>query len=310
MAFATVNTGAKTNTAAYNGFDENRLTQSFSVPYLANHRCSILGESSAMPVVFQNVSAWVWDSTSNANVSVQFLIADDRQGLNEALSLPFTVPSSASKSTKSVSKTSLISANETFYYGFINKTSGYGNQYFGAGSGLLRTSAAGNYFDGWATANTFDNKALYGSVTYNTAPEQVTGLTILSLNPGEVLLDWNDPNNGGTAITGYRVQYREPEEMTWQTLNVATTYSTATLTGFTPGKIYQFRVAARNAVTDDLGVTYAGLYSSSVSIRVMRGVKVSDGAGNWTDGQIKVADGTGGWTFGNILISDGAGDWV
>ncbi|MFN9369178.1 MAG: fibronectin type III domain-containing protein [Planctomycetia bacterium] len=61
----------------------------------------------------------------------------------------------------------------------------------------------------------------------------------------QVSLTWTAPPNGGSAITGYRVEYRSSGGSTWTPGGTSTTTS-ATVTGLTNGVSYVFRVAAVN----------------------------------------------------------------
>ncbi len=73
------------------------------------------------------------------------------------------------------------------------------------------------------------------------APSGLTGA------PGnsEVTLTWTTPDNGGSAITGYRVDTRTGDS-DWTSTTTGTD-TTHTVTGLTNGTGYQFRVAALNA---------------------------------------------------------------
>ena len=82
-----------------------------------------------------------------------------------------------------------------------------------------------------------------------TVPDAPTGFTALAVSPTSVNLNWSPPqNNGGSPITGYRIDYRIAPSSTYSilvTLNNVTTY---THTGLTTGKTYIYRVYAINAI--------------------------------------------------------------
>ena len=76
---------------------------------------------------------------------------------------------------------------------------------------------------------------------------------------GQVTVTWTAPtNDGGSAITGYSVQYSSDGGSTWQTASCSGTATSCTITGLTNGTGYIFKVAATNS----LGT---GSYSSNSS---------------------------------------------
>ena len=94
-------------------------------------------------------------------------------------------------------------------------------------------------------------------LTPRTVPGGVTGLAGTTGN-GQVTLAWVAPiSNGGSAISDYRVEYSSNSGTSWTTfVHVASTATSATVTGLTNGTSYLFRVAAMNAA--GLGA-YTGL---------------------------------------------------
>ena len=66
---------------------------------------------------------------------------------------------------------------------------------------------------------------------------------------GTVNLSWSAPaSNGGSAVTGYRVQYRPADDPNaWTVFGSTVTTTNVTVTGLTNGTAYVFRVAASNA---------------------------------------------------------------
>ena len=83
----------------------------------------------------------------------------------------------------------------------------------------------------------------------NTAPGAPTGLAATG-GQGRIDLSWTAPSNdGGTAVTGYRIEV-SPDGQSWND-RVADTSSTATSyahTGLAPGTTRHYRVSAINAV--------------------------------------------------------------
>ncbi len=80
-------------------------------------------------------------------------------------------------------------------------------------------------------------------------PGTPTSLTATTASPTQVNLSWSPPtNNGGSAITGYKIEAKKGSG-SYETL-VANTQSTATSfihTGLTKGTVYYYRVSAINS---------------------------------------------------------------
>ena len=80
-------------------------------------------------------------------------------------------------------------------------------------------------------------------------PGSPIGFTATAASPTQVNLSWSPPtNNGGSAVTGYKIEVKKGTE-SYETL-VSNTQSTATSfshTGLTKGSIYYYRVSAINA---------------------------------------------------------------
>jgi hypothetical protein len=128
-------------------------------------------------------------------------------------------------------------------------------------SGYTGSNASGYFIGGQLT--TLDSS---GSGTWN-GQIYVSGSALLppgdpefeEITPGNasVHLLWIAPDNHGSAITDYVVQYSSNSGSTWTTFAHGTSTDTSTtVTGLTNGTAYIFRVAAVNAVG-------TGSYSSS-----------------------------------------------
>ena len=81
-----------------------------------------------------------------------------------------------------------------------------------------------------------------------TVPDPPTGLTATPISPTSVSLAWIPPqNNGSSAITGYKIEYKTPpaDYSVLVTLGNVTKYNQ---TGLTTGKSYIYRVSAINSV--------------------------------------------------------------
>lgn len=82
-----------------------------------------------------------------------------------------------------------------------------------------------------------------------TAPDQPTGVTAIAVSPTSINLNWSPPqNNGGSPITGYRIDYRIAPSSTYSTLATLNNVTTYTHTSLTTGKTYIYRVYAINAI--------------------------------------------------------------
>ncbi|MDE1812870.1 MAG: fibronectin type III domain-containing protein, partial [Thaumarchaeota archaeon] len=92
--------------------------------------------------------------------------------------------------------------------------------------------------------------ATTSSGTVATVPQPPTGLTATVASSSEIDLSWTAPaNNGGSAITGYKVE-RSPDGTNWSTIqsNTGSTATTYSDTGLTSSTTYTYRVSAINSV--------------------------------------------------------------
>jgi len=112
----------------------------------------------------------------------------------------------------------------------------------------------------------------YGGIAYYTAPGSVTDLAVASKTDTTATLSWSQPTStGGTAITGYWVE--------WSSNNFATTYQQTTVgtgtgvtvTGLAASTAYKFRVYAMNVVTDNstaLGGAVSNVATATTNVTV------------------------------------------
>src|SRR3989454_637216 len=88
------------------------------------------------------------------------------------------------------------------------------------------------------------------AATLAVAPSPPTGLAASASSSSQISLSWTAPtDNGGSAITGYKIERSTDGGTTWRTLvantgNTATTYSD---TGLTHTTTYTYRVSAINS---------------------------------------------------------------
>ena len=82
-------------------------------------------------------------------------------------------------------------------------------------------------------------------VTAPSAPAAPTG----TVGDGQVVLSWNEPATGGSAITDYVIEFSSNDGNSWTVLNDGVNVSRVlTVSGLTNGQGYRFRVSAVNAV--------------------------------------------------------------
>jgi hypothetical protein len=105
----------------------------------------------------------------------------------------------------------------------------------------------GVQYESWAiTAISFKEAASEEA----TEPGQVTGLAATAVSQSQISLSWTAPSNGGSPITGYKIERESPTGGGFSTL-VATTGSTNTSyadTGLTANTEYNYKVSAINAI--------------------------------------------------------------
>src|SRR5437899_6680188 len=89
------------------------------------------------------------------------------------------------------------------------------------------------------------------ATTFAVAPSPPTGLAATAASSSQINLSWNAPaDNGGSAITGYKIERSSNGGTTW-TILVANTGSAATTysdTGLTHTTTYAYRISAINSI--------------------------------------------------------------
>ncbi len=90
-----------------------------------------------------------------------------------------------------------------------------------------------------------------------TPPSAPTNLTAISKHT-TIILSWNAPYNGGSAITDYIIQYRKGDDEFKTFKDNTSTKTSVTVTGLTNDVSYDFRVAAKNKMN-------TGAWSSTFS---------------------------------------------
>src|SRR5437867_6143423 len=106
------------------------------------------------------------------------------------------------------------------------------------------------------------------ATTLAVAPASPTGLTATAASSSQIGLTWTAPaDNGGSAITGYKIERSTNSGTNWTTL-VANTGSTATTysdTGLAHGTTYTYRVSAINSI----GTSSSSSITSATTLAVV-----------------------------------------
>ena len=141
---------------------------------------------------------------------------------------------------------------------YMSDTGNFTNLVSNSGSSFTAYSHTGLQIGHTYTYRIFAINSIGTSNSSNTASAttvQVTtvpGSPILSANPSSatsISLSWSTPSDGGSAITGYRVEYSNATSQ--YNILVANTGNTQTSylhKGLTTGKIYTYRVTAINSI--------------------------------------------------------------
>src|SRR2546428_2185483 len=142
---------------------------------------------------------------------------------------------------------------------------------FSVTSGSQYTVFAANFqntvFNHWSDGNTNPSRAItptqsttltaYSSTSSTTtpppsptSPSSPTGLTATTVSSSQINLSWTVPtNNGGSTITGYKIERSTDGGISWFTIvsNTATTATTYSDTGLASATQYTYRVSAINS---------------------------------------------------------------
>jgi hypothetical protein len=121
------------------------------------------------------------------------------------------------------------------------------------------------------------------SSTTSTVPQAQTGLTATAVSSSQINLSWTAPSNGGSAITGYKIERSANSSSTWTTLvaNTASSSTTYSNTGLAANTSYTYRVSAINAIGTSVPSSTASATTSTTSTTtVTLRVKSDDLSGN------------------------------
>lgn len=124
-------------------------------------------------------------------------------------------------------------------------------------SGEIR-SAADNYQSalGFSTFKDPTTSVLVNTALNITPASKVQGVTTAPTTSNTTLsCSWATPNNNGTQIIDYSVQYRPLGDSTWQNVSPNPTTSQVNVPNLDAGITYEFRVAANNGILGEYSDT-------------------------------------------------------
>lgn len=100
-----------------------------------------------------------------------------------------------------------------------------------------------------------------------TEPDQVTGLSATAVSSSQINLSWSEPGNGGSPITGYKIERESPVGGGWSTIvaDTGTTATTYSNTGLSASTQYNYRVSAINAIGTGTASIAANATTSTAS---------------------------------------------
>jgi len=144
------------------------------------------------------------------------------------------------------------------------------------------------------------------------APQPPTNLSATAVSSSQINLSWNTPsNNGGSQITGYKINRSDDGGATWNILvqNTGSTGTTYSDTGLSPGTTHSYRVFAINSVgTSPSSNTASATTISQVHsiTRAQSGLVSSDPLNNETKTQQQLFANQQYWKYSGDAIAENA----
>ena len=141
--------------------------------------------------------------------------------------------------------------------------------------------------------------------TSTTTPQPPTSLSAAAISSSQINLSWSAPtNNGGSAITGYKIERSDNAGSTWSTIvaNTASTSMAFSDMGLAANTSYSYRVSAINSVGTSSPSNTASATTNTSSgghsvTQVQSGLVASDSLTNETMTQQQLQAGNGYWTY-------------
>ena len=167
---------------------------------------------------------------------------------------------------------------------------------------------------GWTASNgdQWDDAAIEikssGTGTTSTAPGSPTGLTATVASTSQINLSWTVPsNNGGSTITGYKIE--RSTDGVWSTVvnNTGSTSTTSSDSGLSQNSTYTYRVSAINPVGSSTPSNTASATTNQPSLILTKsGLLISDSLTNETQTQQQLQTTSKYWIYGGDAIAEKA----
>ena len=239
---------------------------------------NVTTSSGPLPIPLPNETISVNGSTTVAGVHVfgNGTITTSVNGINMAFFFDPNHPSKAGKPTPTGTNLNVntydLSGNEItgLYIEIQDQTgkdlaTGYSPASFGVTAGSQYIVYVNNYqnivFNHWENGSTDPSRPIsisqtttllaFYSTGSKTAPQPPTSLTATAVSPSQINLSWSAPSsNGGSPITGYKIERSLDGGSTWSTLvtNTGSSSTTYSDTGLQSGTTYKYRVSAINSI--------------------------------------------------------------
>lgn len=198
-------------------------------------------------------------------------------------------------------------------------STGYTTNTYSATTGKQYTVYVSNWqntvFDHWDDGSTNPYRAItptqsviltayYSTGSTANAPQPPTNLSADTASSSQINLSWSAPtNNGGSAITGYKIERSTDSGSMWSTLvaNTASTSTTFADTGLTANTSYTYRVSAINNIgtsnPSNTASATTGTISNHSITQVQSGLVASDSLTNETRTQQQLQAESGYWAY-------------
>jgi len=146
--------------------------------------------------------------------------------------------------------------------------------------------------------------------TASTAPGTPSSLTATAISSSQINLSWTAPSsNGGSAITGYKIERSTDGGTTWSVLvsNTGSTGTTYSDTGLAANTAYTYRVSAINSVGTSTPSNIVSATTNQQSLTLIKsGLLVSDSLSNETDTQQQLQTNSKYWRYGGDAPGENA----